>query len=148
MKTTKEKYVLMHTTKNTYRSLEKHSFIDFLSYEKCANYIVEHEDLISRNRDKRGRFTKLFFTDVNGNHIADYGDKVFDIDGFYNMYRILKIDDLDINDWLDIFETSAPFVLIDQITCEILEQIELELRDTQFYKNYLEFIEFRNEQRY
>lgn len=146
MKTSnKEKYVLMHTTKNTYRSLEKHRFIDFLSYKQCVNYIVNHEDLICRNRDNNGRFTKLFFTDVNGNYITRYGSKFFDIDGHYNLYRMLRIGDLDINDWLDIFETTVPFVLVDKITNEILEQIELELRDTQFYDNYLEFIEFRNE---
>ena len=142
-----EKYVLLHTTKNTYRSNMKAEYIGYYSYENAVNYIAEHEDLFDKNRSENGRFCKKYYTDCSGNIIAEHGEFKFDIDGFYNMYRILRIDDLDINDWLDIFESAVPFEFVDQITDEILEQIELELRDTQFYGNYLEFVEFRNKQR-
>lgn len=136
-----EKYVLMHTTKNTYRSLEKHSFIDFLSYEKCVNYIVEQENLFDRNRTENGRFCNKYYNDECGNKIADHGDKIFDIDGNYNTYRILRINELDINDWLDIFETETPYILLNVVDNGILEQIELELRDTPYYDNVTAFIE-------
>lgn len=140
MKKHTEKYVLLHTTKNTYRSNLKTKYIGYFTYDNAINCIVEKENLFDKNRAENGRFCKKYYNDECGNRIAEYGDFKFDIDGWYNMYRILTIKQLDINDWLDIFETEVPFELLDVADNAIIEQIELELRNTPYYDNIMEFI--------
>ena len=136
-----EKYVLLHTTKVTYRSNIKTEYISYCTYDNAVDYIIEHEDLFYSNRNEKGQFCKKYYTDCSGNIIAEYGDFKFDIDGWYNMYQIMKIAELDINDWLDVFETEIPYSLLGEIDNVTLEQIELELRDTPFHDNITEFIE-------
>ena len=136
-----EKYVLLHTTKKTYKRTQTTKYIGYYTYDSAVDYIVEHENLFDKNRDESGKFCCKYYTDECGNRIAEYGDFTFEIDGWYNTYQIMKIEQLDINDWLDVFESEIPYSLLGEIDNATLEQIELELHDTPFHENIIEFIE-------
>ncbi|MGN0187382.1 MAG: hypothetical protein ACI392_06525 [Paludibacteraceae bacterium] len=56
------------------------------------NYIGNY--LFIENRDANGRFVKPFYSDGNGNYVADLDGTIFDFDGDYNTWYIKPLCEL------------------------------------------------------
>lgn len=97
-------------------------FFGFYTYDSIVDYLTSYHDMWDKDRDDKGRFCKKYFTDCSGNHVADYGDMVFDFDGDYDRFVLVPLNELDTDEKYIIFRDGN---YIEEEVCESVEEEEL-----------------------
>lgn len=95
-------------------------FFGFYTYDGIVDYLTGYHDMWDKNRDEKGRFCKKYFTDCSGNHVADYGDMVFDFDGDYDKFVLVPLNELDTDEKYIIFRDG------NYIEEEIIESLSID----------------------
>jgi hypothetical protein len=97
-------------------------FFGFYTYDGIVDYLTNYHDMWDKNRDEKGRFYKTYFTDGTGNHVADYGDMIFDFDGDYDRFVLVPLNELDTDEKYIIFRDGN---YIEEEVCESVDEDEL-----------------------
>lgn len=97
-------------------------FFGVFTYDGIVDYLTNYHDMWDRNRDEKGRFCKTYFTDGTGNHVADYGDMVFDFDGDYDRFVLVPLNELDTDEKYIIFRDGN---YIEEEVCKSVDEDEL-----------------------
>lgn len=107
MKTQEEKFAVFHTGRGgRFHNAGHVSFEGIYTEQEFIQLLDSRNWIFDKNRDKKGRFCKPYWSDCNGNFVAYVGDRIFDFDGDYNKYEIKPLNELELFDFYIIFRDN------------------------------------------
>lgn len=104
-------------------------FFGFFYYDDFVNYLLCYHDMFDHNRNEKGRFCKTYFTDANGNKIANYGDLLFDFDGDFDRFELTPIEYLDSDEKYIIFRDAKCYEIEEELLRTVYKEELQEIYD-------------------